>query len=421
MESINVTDPKTGLTHAIPFDQLPHALEAGGQFSDESQKSKAIQMQQGRSEAPSIETPASKESTGIFGIASDAATTGSNLVSEGIDFALDYPEEWKKSMKLLFSHPARAALDVAGRGGEIAKAFANSPRDILAYLGRKEIIPESIGKHFPAFPEDLGIEHKLGLDVPQEGDRLFRAAADVATLQPLVKGFAKLFKAPDLTKSIKKTQAKVNEANAESGKVFDIIEEEVGKRGLSKIPINRSVIDQSESYLAKTPATRALIKRAKTGNYEALRQLQADLRVKAEKALGSRLASENVMGEEILATRDEVNSAIENHLENTGQHDLAKALKDNRNKYREIQDVYFSTPALAKVFGKSQKVPKDVAKLLTEDSVEMNKFMAANPEMKKALAKALSHKKKVKAAKVIGSIAGTGTAVDLARRAIDSF
>ena len=62
-----------------------------------------------------------------------------------------------------------------------------------------------------------------------------------------------------------------------------------------------------------------------------------------------------------------------------------------------------------------------MAKLLTEDSVEMNKFMAANPEMKKALAKALSHKKKVKAAKVIGSIAGTGTAVDLARRAIDSF
>ena len=47
MDSINVTDTKTGLTHAIPYDQLPDALQAGGHFADEEQKSKAIKIQRG--------------------------------------------------------------------------------------------------------------------------------------------------------------------------------------------------------------------------------------------------------------------------------------------------------------------------------------------------------------------------------------
>lgn len=361
------------------------------------------------------------ESTGILGIASDAATAGSSLASEGIDFALDYPEEWKKSMHLLFSNPARAALDVAGRGGEIAKAFANSPHDILTYLGKKEIIPESIGKYFPSIPEDLGIEHRLGLDVPQEGDRLFRTAADVATLQPLVKGFSKLFKAPDLKQAIRTTQGKVNQSMAETGKVFDKVEEEVAKRGISKVPIDKSVIKQAETYLADTPANKELIKKARKGDYQSLRALQADLRVKGENALSSKFAAENKMGEEILSNRDQVNKSIQEHFDKTGHKDLADALNKTRKDYREIQKTYFSTPALAKVFGKSQKVPKNPKTLLTEESTEMKKFMAAHPEVEKALAKALSHGKKVKAAKVIGGLAGTGTAVDLARRAIDSF
>ncbi len=54
MDTINITDPKTGKLHAIPFEYVQGALQSGGQFSDEEQKQKAIQLQQNQSGKSSI-------------------------------------------------------------------------------------------------------------------------------------------------------------------------------------------------------------------------------------------------------------------------------------------------------------------------------------------------------------------------------
>lgn len=364
-----------------------------------------------------------KERTGVLGVASDAA----HGLNSALKFGLDIPNKLEKSGKYIEEHPGSSILHNAGQlvaeTANIGKGLINAPYDLNQYLARKHLLPQvlgKLGKLIPHLPEDMGIEKGLGLEADKEkGDDLIRAIPDIASMAfggaGVLKQGKKLFKAPDLKESIRQTQSKVNQATSEAGKIFDKVENEVEAKGLSKVPVDKDVIKQAESFLANTPANKELIKKAKTGDYKALRSLQADLRVKGEKALSSAFTAENKMGEEILSTRDEVNKSIQNHLEKSGYEDLANALNEARGKYKDIQKTYFSTPSLAKVFGKSQKVPKNPKTLLTEESAEMKKFMKAHPEVEKDLAKALKHEKKMNRLKSVGKVLGIGTTAEVAR------
>jgi hypothetical protein len=151
------------------------------------------------------------------------------------------------------------------------------------------------------------------------------------------------------------------------------------------------------------------MEKAETGDFKALRKLQADLRVKGEKAQGSDFLAENDIGDEIIDVKDQINKDIENHLRSTGNDRAANALNKVRKDYREIQKTYFSTPALAKVFGKSQSVPKNPLTLLTTESTEMKNFFKAHPEVEKMMQKALKHKDRASVAKVAGGVIGGGS------------
>ncbi len=204
MESINVTDPKTGLTHAIPFDQLPHALEAGGQFADESQKSKAIQMQQGGYEsnteqsAPKAEPARPKEATGILGVGSDAISLAENLLSGGINFANDTPDMLQDLGKALQERPGTAALEGLGQFGaeaaELGKSILNTPHDLLKYFIKKHLaldvpVPGTnwhISDLIPHIPKDTGLEKALHLE-PKKEFRAVRAVPDIALLGSALK------------------------------------------------------------------------------------------------------------------------------------------------------------------------------------------------------------------------------------------
>ena len=260
---------------------------------------------------------------------------------EGKDFALKAPGMGASLVNNLKENPLSSLKHDTGQLlagiGETAKDLANTGLSVGTW-GLKQLDPlgtklmERNGKEIeaPQIPEDTGLEKFLGLEKSKKEDPLIRAAPNLYAagkiLKAPVKALVNAFKAPDLKQAIKNTQAKVNAVDRETGKIFDTVEQEVGKNGVSKIPLDKSVIDESERYLANTPANKALIERARTGAYKALRQLQADLRVKGEKALSFVIISENTMGEEMLATRDQVNSAIQTHLEDTGYKDLADML-----------------------------------------------------------------------------------------------
>ncbi len=360
------------------------------------------------------------ERTGVLGVVGDVASGLGGAVKGGINFAADLPNKLEKSGKYIEEHPGSSILHNAGQlaaeTADIGKGLINAPYNLNQYLARKHLLPQvlgKLGKLIPHIPEDTGVEKALGLEPDKEkGDDLIRAIPDLATALAGGAGIAKqgkkLFKAPDLKEAIRTTQGKVNQATQEAGKIFDTVEQEVSARGISKVPIEKDLIKTAESFLAKTPANKEMLRKAKTGDYEALRSLQADLRVKGEKALSSALSAENKMGEEILSTRDQVNKSIQDHFENTGHKDLAEMLNQARKDYKGIQKTYFSTPALAKVFGKSQKVPKNPMTLLTEESAEMKRFFKEHPEMQDILGKALSHEKKIKTLKKVAAVVGTG-------------
>jgi hypothetical protein len=376
-----------------------------------------------------------QEKTGFSGIAEDVLGRLGSALKSGKGFVFDIPKNLEKSGEDIQKHPLGGPLHIAGQLGaeaaSIGKGIVNSPHDLLKYLLKKNMavdIPVPGTKYhtsdlIPHIPEDTGVEKALGLEAnPEKGDTLIRGLTDAASLlipgKAVAKGTAKIFKGPDLKQTIRSTQEKVNEATTEAGKIFDKVESEVGKRGVANIPIKKQLISDAQSYLAKTPANKELIKKAQSGDYQALRSLQADLRVKGEKALSSALSADHKMGEEILSIRDQVNQAIQNHLEKTGHKDLSEKLNKARSDYRDIQKTYFSTPQLAKVFGKSQKVPKNPMTLLTEESTEMKRFMSAHPEVEKMLTKALKHEKRAKAGKILLGIAGVGTSAELAHKAL---
>lgn len=394
-------------------EQVEQAIHENFPDDEEEQQSSIAETPFNQEQEALPEKP---ERTGLLGVGSDLA----HGLSGAAKFAFDIPNKLEKSGKYIEEHPGTSILHNAGQlaaeAGDIGKGLINAPYNLNQYLARKHLLPQvlgKLGKFIPHLPEDMGVEKALGLEADKEkGDDLIRAIPDIASLAfggaGAVKQGRKLFKAPDLKQAIRDTQGKVNQATSEAGKIFDTVEKEVEAKGISKIPVDKDVIKQAETFLAKTPANKELIKRARTGDYKALRSLQADLRVKGEKALSSALSAENTMGEEILATRDQVNQSIQKHLENTGYEDLAKLLNKARNEYKSIQQTYFSTPELAKVFGKSQRIPKNPATLLTEDSTEMAKFFKEHPEMKEITDKFLSHKDKMTKLKWLLGIMGTG-------------
>jgi len=366
--------------------------------------------------------------TGFKGLAEDATEMLRGALKSGKGFIKDLPSNLEKSGKYAEEHPVKSIFHNLGQvlagGAEATKDILNLPHKGLAELGRKELIPEWLAAYnempWTHIPEDTGIQSILGLNPdPEKGDAIPRAVGSLiapSVVGKISKAAPNVLKpAPDLKQAIRDTQAKVNLATENTGKIFDKIEEAVKERGISKVPVDKKLIKQAESFLSDTQANKDLIQLANKGDYKALRALQSDLRKRAEKAMSSGLEAEYRRGEKIVETRDKLNESIANHLEGTGHKDLAKDLNKARNDYRDIQQTYFSSPQLAKVFGKSQVVPKNPKTLLSTESTEMKKFMSAHPEVQEILKKSLSHEKKMKLLKHALSIAGIGTTAEIAR------
>lgn len=86
------------------------------------------------------------------------------------------PQEAMKSGKQIATHPIRAAENLGAGVGEGVIGGINLPGKLISYLSDKEVLPKVAGEAAEEVLQipDLGIEKKLGLDEPQEGDALLR-------------------------------------------------------------------------------------------------------------------------------------------------------------------------------------------------------------------------------------------------------
>jgi hypothetical protein len=97
-------------------------------------------------------------------------------IPKGIgNFIGDIPKNAAQGWGQIFKEPGRAVKNVAAGFGEAAESIPNAPHNLLKYLKEKGIqgaVPY-LEKYTPYIP-DLGIEKKLGLDIPHEGDTALR-------------------------------------------------------------------------------------------------------------------------------------------------------------------------------------------------------------------------------------------------------
>lgn len=158
--------------------------------------------------------------------------------------------------------------------------------------------------------------------------------------------------------------------------LFDKVGAEAVKRNVDSIPIRKDLIaDISDLEQLPTKKYKALLDKAYSGDYQALRDLQADLWQKGTKGLKSPLRAEQNAGEHMMELREELNDSIINHFKKTGNLDLAENLTKAKEYYKNLMDTYFSKkvpPAIKNlVHHDSRKVPKNIMNVLSEDSKPM--------------------------------------------------
>lgn len=149
-----------------------------------------------------------KEETGFKGIYHDVLKGLGHALKSGKGFIKDTPNMLEDLGQDLLEHPVKARIKGVGHvlagGAELGKGVLNLPHDTLAYLGRKELIPEWLKKYnelpFTHIPEDTGLEKALGLEVTRPGEKLLHAIPEIAAAGGLgksaVKGVYKAATAP---------------------------------------------------------------------------------------------------------------------------------------------------------------------------------------------------------------------------------
>ena len=186
----------------------------------------------------------------------------------------------------------------------------------------------------------------------------------------------------------------------------------INKRGV-KIPVNETYLNQVADILPKTRASAKLIDAARSGDYEAVHDLQSHLYKKGTKGIASDdIALEN-QGHEIIDLRDKINDDLEQHLLKEGHIDIAHVLKQGKQAYARLMDTYFHKN-LPKGIGKMvhqdlRLVPKNPENLFSQNSVPMKRFLEQHPDVAKHAQGIMEKEASMKSLnKILKAGAGTG-------------
>ncbi len=161
---------------------------------------------------------------------------------------------------------------------------------------------------------------------------------------------------------------------------FKQVSKGVNDRGINQIPMNptQNPLSNVADYFDKTKQSQKLISDAMTGDYNALRKLQSDLYTNAKKNLKSPVETDRMRGAEIMEKRNDINKLISDHLVNTGNLDLNDLLNSARGDWSTLQKNYYNPKINRSIINmvdkETRKIPKNISKILSEDSKAMKKF-----------------------------------------------
>jgi hypothetical protein len=248
-------------------------------------------------------------------------------------------------------------------------------------------------------PENTGLGMTAGAALPIAGK----------ALNPLANIVKDAFNKVNPAEIGRSVQAAHDALKDSASNLYNTVSKEATKRGVDKVRIDKSLVDEMSRYLPKTRATLKLINEADKGDYSALRKAQSELWNRGTKKKASALASDRDAGEEMLDLRDRMNEIVDEHFKKTGNEDLSNLLDQANKKHYELKKTYYSHPTISKLVHKeTREIPKNILGVLSKDSVPMERLRKANPLISKNIELAQNKKNALKKLKYLGLIGAAG-------------
>lgn len=322
-------------------------------------------------------------------------------------------------IQTLRSHPGHLAVQGVAGTQELVNSLAQLPLNISRYGSeRLNLIPKGVTSFIEKItPEDTTNDIAKLFGEPQyPGEALARGIGrNVVNLY----GLGKLGQAinpkglflsrKDIANSIIKKHDKLENRASEG---FKKVSEEINKRGISQVPVEQNTIEDIREFFPKTKQANFLLEKAKSGDYNSLRKVQSDLYTKGKNSLKSPLESERLRAEEMFEKRDDINQSISNHLQNTGHHDLNEVLNKAREDYRTLQTIYYhpkiNNAIVDLVDSDTRKIPKNLIKILQEESKPMDELIKFHPGLEKNINSYVLKKNALSSLKKYGIPFGAG-------------
>lgn len=322
-------------------------------------------------------------------------------------------------------HPMHALMQGLAGTQEAINSLAQAPLSLAQYgANRLNLLPQSVPNAIKSItPEDTTQSINQLFDEPKyAGESLLRGTA--RNIPELIGG-GKLVSALKPSgfiatkKSIKNSILNTHDVlENKASDAFKKVSDEVNKRGITQVPIEHEMIESLREYFPKTKVANKLIEDAKSGNYNALRKMQSDLYQSGKKNLGSDFEADRMKGAEMFEKREDINQAISNHLQKTGNFDLNEILNTARNDYKTLQKIYYHpnmNNAIVNMVNKDyRKIPKNLIEVLSEESNPMQALKDFHGGLENALKKyhtrgnIFSATKKIAVPAAIGAAGGYG-------------
>lgn len=170
--------------------------------------------------------------------------------------------------------------------------------------------------------------------------------------------------------------------------LFDAVKNQVGKREIPNMKLSDDLLEEAQSHLPITRASKNLIENAKNGDHESVFKLQSELGKRGFKRLSHDMPSENDVGELMLDTRDKILENMRNHFKDTGHTDLSDTMDNARSMWSNLKKTYYPTriPQIGQMVEEGyRKVPSNIPGLLSQESVPMKNLLEAHPQISQEL------------------------------------
>lgn len=315
-------------------------------------------------------------------VAEDVYRGGMNFIKDIPGYAEKAGTEIPGLFQTAKEHPGHLLGQAAAGIPELGQKIFNTPHKLIEYgSDRLNLLPKEWGEtaRMAEMPDrSQGINEIFG-EAKYPGEKLARGVTrNLDFIIPGTKAAGLLI--PTSNKALAKTIIKKHDAlESQAVQGFKDVSQMSKERGIPNVPIKNSLdINKIERFFDKSPESKELLKLAKIGDYEALRKVQSHLFSEGNKSLKSTDITERQKGLKMHQDRNKINKAISDNLTFTGNGDLAEILQSSMQDYKTLKDVYYGKkiPNSIKnlVDKNTRKIPKNITKILKEDSIPINRF-----------------------------------------------